>query len=292
MKRRVLVTGASGLLGGRLAVLLAPHAEIVTAHHALAGPGGLPSVPLDLASPASVDDAVRASRCDVVVHSAALADVDACESDPERAWRINARGTEYLLDAGRRAGAPVIAVSTDLVCRGDRAFAREDDAVDPQIVYARTKRAAEEAVLAAGGTVVRVPLIVGCGHGARGTASEQMRWALTALRRLPLFTDQFRSPTDAESIASALERLIASPRPGLFHLGGPERVSRHELGLRVARVFGLREDLIEPALASASRAAPRPADASLDSSRAARELGFRPRTLDEAIAGSRPGAAV
>lgn len=291
MKPRVLVTGAGGMLGGRLAALLSASADVVAARHRLPTPG-LPSVPFDLSSPQSVREALRASGCGTVVHCAAMADVGACERDPPAAWSINVTGTESLLAACARSGAWVIAVSTDLVCPGDRAFSREDDPVAPELVYARTKRAAEEAVLAAGGTVVRVPLIAGRGHGARGTVSEQIRWALEKGRAMRLFTDQFRTPTDPESIASALAVLIASPRPERFHLGGPERVSRHEIGLRVARAFGLREDLVEAAVSADATGPPRPADVSLDSSRAARELGYRPRPLDEAIAESRRGPAV
>jgi dTDP-4-dehydrorhamnose reductase len=83
--------------------------------------------------------------------------------------------------------------------------------------------------------------------------------------------------------------VLAGAWSGRYHLGGRERVSRYELGLRVARGLGLREDLIEPVTqAEAPLAAPRPADVSLDSARAARDWGWSSRSLEDAIAAGRP----
>jgi dTDP-4-dehydrorhamnose reductase len=105
-----------------------------------------------------------------------------------------------------------------------------------------------------------------------------------------LFTDQFRTPIDAASVADALLRLVERPLAGRFHLGGPERLSRHELGLRIARVLGLDAGGIEATTQAAlPLGAPRPADASLDSRRARAELGWAPRALDDAIRDSRRG---
>jgi len=88
----------------------------------------------------------------------------------------------------------------------------------------------------------------------------------------------------------ALTVLLTGDQPGRFHLGGPERVSRHELGLRVAAAHGLRTDTIEAVPdAAVPGPAPRPPDVTLDSGRARRELGYEPRPLDEMIRGDRPG---
>jgi len=101
---------------------------------------------------------------------------------------------------------------------------------------------------------------------------------------MTLFTDQYRTPVDAESVAAAIETLLKGSQTGRFHLGGPERLSRHELGLRVARIHGLDEGLIQ-GLRQAEHpiGVPRPLDVSLDSSRAHDELGWTPRPLEEGI---------
>jgi dTDP-4-dehydrorhamnose reductase len=99
-----------------------------------------------------------------------------------------------------------------------------------------------------------------------------------------LFTDLYRTPVDPESVADALRILLAGSGSGRFHLGGVERISRYELGLRAARVLGLPSALIQPVRqVDDPLGAPRPADVSLDSSRAWRELGWRARPLEDGL---------
>jgi dTDP-4-dehydrorhamnose reductase len=105
-----------------------------------------------------------------------------------------------------------------------------------------------------------------------------------------LFTDQYRTTIDPESVAEAASRLLAGSGAGRYHLGGPERLSRHALGLRVASALGLPADLIEAVRQpDVPMPAPRPPDVSLDSSRARRELGFEPRPLEQGIREGRDG---
>jgi dTDP-4-dehydrorhamnose reductase len=288
---RLLVTGASGLLGGRLAQLLAAGHDVVAMRHHAPVPVGLRDVEADILDPASVERALRIWDVEVVVHAAAEADADRCQADPERARRYNVDATRAIAALCRRRSARLIALSTDLVLPGDRPLSAEDARVPPPaLVYGRTKLEAEDAVLAEapGSSVLRVALVLGRGFGPRTTASEGIVAALAAGRRLRLFTDQFRTPIDPESVADAIDRLIPRNISGRFHLGGPERVSRYELGLRVARVLALPTDGIEAVRqAEGAIGAPRPADASLDVARARRELGWSPRPLDEAIGESR-----
>ena len=288
---RLLVTGASGLLGGRLAQLLASAHEVVAMRHRAQVPVGLRDVEADILDPASLERALRVSDAEVVVHAAAEADADRCQADPERARRYNLDASVALARLCRRRSARLIALSTDLVLPGDRAMSPEDASLaPPALVYGRTKLEAEEAILAEApdAAVLRVALVLGRGFGPRSTASEGIAVALGAGRRLRLYTDQFRTPVDPESVADAIDRVITRSVPGRFHLAGPERLSRYELGQRVARVLALPAHEIEAARqADHPTGALRPADASLDSGRARRELGWSPRPLDEAIGESR-----
>ena len=288
---RLLITGASGMLGGRLCALLATRHQVTAAVHAAAPPDGLPGIALDLASEASIAQVVRDARPDAVIHSAALADADRCERDPEAAALLNSRASERLAAVCVERGARLVALSTDLLLAGDRPLSDESVAPRPTLVYARTKRDAEEAVLRAspGFAVARVALVVGRGFSPRGTASEAALWGLREGRRLRLFTDQHRTPSDPESVADAIERLLAREACGLYQLGGAERVSRFEIGVRTARAFGLDESAIEPSTQQDAPGAPRPADCSMDIAKARRDLGWEPRPLDLAIRESRPG---
>lgn len=225
-------------------------------------------------------------RPQAIVHAAAIGRADHCQERPEEAERVNARLPGELARLCHERGLRLVALSTDLVFAGDRAFVREVDPASPLNVYGRTKLAGEEAVLEAcpAAAVARVALVLGRGHGARGTSTESVAWALRAGRAVRLFTDEYRTPVDAGSLADGLERLLEKGGTGRYHLGGPERLSRYELGLRVARVLGLPEAGIEAArqgeYAGAELRAP---DASLDSTRARRELGWEPAPVDDAI---------
>jgi dTDP-4-dehydrorhamnose reductase len=288
---RVLVTGAAGLLGGRVAALVARRFDVVAARHRTAPPARLSEVELDLLDPASLAAALERSRCDAVVHCAAQSNPDRSEAEPEPARRLNAEATADLARACHRRGLRLVALSTDLVFAGDRPFVREEDATGPPLVYGRTKLDGEVAALAeAPDTVLlRVALVAGRGHGRKGTSTESVAWALRAARPLRLYTDQMRTPVDSASVADAVVRALERPISGRFHLGGPERVSRYELGLRVAAVLGLSAEAIAPVTtAEMPQAGRRPLDTSLDSGRARRELGWEPRGLDEAIRDGRP----
>jgi len=287
---RILITGASGLLGGRLAELLAQRHSVVAASHVAQTPSGMESVSVDLRSADSMDAALASARPDAVVHSAACADADLCEREPETARALNAMATEHLAGLCVERGARLIAVSTDLVLSGERALSDESVAARPILEDGRSKRRGEDAVLAASPdfVVARVALVVGQGFGPRVTASEGVAWALRVGRRPRLFSDQFRTPVDPESVVDAIARILEGRGAGLFHLGGPERLSRHALGLRTARALDLDASLIDAALQAREPVGfLRPADCSMDSSRARRELGWQPRPLDEALRESR-----
>lgn len=288
----MLVTGGGGLVGGRLAALLAVRHEVVVGLRRSDGPRGMPSVGFDLLDPATHAEALEASRAQAVVNLAALADADACERDPVLAERSNVEAPARLARRCRRAGVRLVHASTDLVLPGDTPFLDERAPASPSLVYGRTKLAGEESVLAEGGVAVRVALVHGRGHGRRGTASETVAWALRAGRRVRLYTDQYRTPVDPESLAQAVDALLGGSQDGRFHLGGPERLSRYDMGRRVAALLGLDASLIDAVTqADAPQPAPRPADCSMSIDRARRELRYAPRPFDQGVREGRPAAA-
>ena len=290
--RRLLVTGAAGLLGGRLAQLLAGEFAVVAGVHQTPAPPGLAGVSLDLTSEQSVAAAFETVRPEAVLH-AGVANVDRCETHPAESEAVNVGGTALVATACARRGTRLVVLSTDLVFGGPvrEEGLGEADPPAPLMSYGHTKLAGEHEALrlCAGSAVARIALVCGRGYGPRGTCSEGVAWALRRGDRLRLFRDQWRTPVDAEAIAVALARLLLGQGEGRYHLGGPERVSRYEIGLRTAAAFGLAPTGIEAVTeATFSLGAPRPTDVSLDSSRARRELGFAPRPLDDMIKGGRP----
>lgn len=293
---RIVVTGASGLLGGRIVEVLSaelPAGDVLAVVRNGAPPEGCDVLRADLLAPDGADRVARAG--DVVVHCAAFADADACEREPEVARNQNEGVTTALADACSGARARLLFVSTDLVFDGEHAPARPDDEPRPILVYGRSKRAAERAALARGGPgacVVRVALVSGRGFGPRRTVTEGLADRIGAGVAVRLYEDEWRTPVDADSVAGALRTLCEKPDlSGVFHLGGPERLTRLDLGARVARAFGRSSALVGTGRRADHTGAPRPRDVSLDSSRARNELGFRPLTIEAAIAAGRPKGA-
>lgn len=284
---RVAVTGAGGLLGGRLARLLHERGfDVLALHRRAAPPAGPRAAALDLLSGDALSRLLDRERPDAVLHAAVLGRTDLCQERPDEATAANVELPRLLAGQCAERGIRLVALSTDLVFGGDRAPYREADTPRPLSVYGRTKQAGEQAVLEAfpAAVVARVSLVLGRGHGARGTSSESIAWALREGRAVSLFVDEHRTPVDPESVADATERLLTATASGIFHLGGPERLSRHELGRRVARALGLPEaGLVAARQEGYTGPDPRPADVSLDSQRARRELGWQPRPTDQAL---------
>jgi dTDP-4-dehydrorhamnose reductase len=267
----VLVTGASGLLGGYLLQELCRQATPAVAwsgpsHGAVAG---VALRPVDVADAAAVAGAFREDRPAAVIHAAALSRVADCFHDPDRAGRVNVEGARVLAGLAADARVRLVLVSTDLVFDGERGWYAERDPPSPLSVYGRTKVAAERAALAAPGAVVaRVSLLFGPGLTGRTGFFEQQAAALRAGRPLQLFEDEWRTPLSLRTAARALTALAASDIEGIVHVGGPERMSRLEMGRRLAAVLGSDASAIVPARREQVGAGePRPRDTSLDSSR-------------------------
>lgn len=228
---RILVTGASGFLGGfvQSAVRAAGHDLLTTARRS-------GDAALDLTAPRTADALQQGLRPDLVLHLAAMAKLDVCEADLERARRINALAAEALAE---RFGARMVMASTDLVFDGRRAPYGAGDAPAPLSAYGLSKAEGEERVRAHGGRVARLPLLFGPDALGRG-ASASLRAALAAGGLVSLFANEYRTPLHAADAARALVQAVVAPDgPGVLHLAGPERVSRWEFGRRFCRRHGL-----------------------------------------------------
>jgi dTDP-4-dehydrorhamnose reductase len=256
---RVLLTGASGQLGGYLRRELLGQ-EVVAWY-------GKRTV--DLTDREAVAAAFAEARPALVLHAAALASVAECYREPERAWAVNARGTQHLAELADTAGARLVLVSTDLVFDGERGGYRETDAAAPLSIYGRSKVAAEQAVLNCRNcVVVRVSLLFGPTLADNPSFFDQQVQALRKGEPLTLFRDEWRTPLSMVTAARGLLGIARSDYCGLLHVGGPERLSRLEMGQRLARSLGLSDATLVPATrAQVAAGEPRPRDTSLDSSR-------------------------
>jgi dTDP-4-dehydrorhamnose reductase len=291
MQMRVAITGANGLLGGEAVAQL----QLDARHEVLAlgrGPCRLPPgrygwADVDLGDGRSTGEALRAFGAQAVLHSGALTDVDACEREPLRAWRVNVDGTAEVAVACAALSARLVAVSTDYVFDGTAGPYGEDDLPNARGVYARTKRCGEEAalLLAAGCAVARVAVVYGGNPRARTTFATTSVERLSRGEQVRAFSDQYVSTTLASAGAErCLELLLASDHRGVLHLSDADVVDRVAFTRRLARRFGLREDLVVPVkLAELELLAPRPLRGGLKVDRATSLLASKPLSLDQAL---------
>jgi dTDP-4-dehydrorhamnose reductase len=279
----VLVTGANGLVGSRVAARLAQagHAVVATGRGPIREPiAGLPAieyVEVDVARPGALRNAIERAAPGAVVHCGAMTDVDACEADPPQAWAVNVSATAEAAVAARAAGVRFISLSTDYVFDGEagRSYT-EEDRPNPRGVYSRTKRAAEEAALLLGGdaAVARVSLVYTGRKGSRPTFAATAADALLAGKEVKAFSDQTNSPTLADNAAEMVVGLLQSGEKGLWHCSGATAVTRAEFARALARTLGAQEGLVVAVpMASMDLPAPRPRNSSLRVDKIRRLLG-------------------
>ena len=285
---RILVTGASGFLGWNLARHLLGEGEDEVFGTSLEhpAPAGLRTWRMDLKSPESILSTVRDCRPDVMIHTAALSRGDICEAHPERARLVNAEPVRRIGDALATLGAHLIYCSTDLVFDGLNAPYSEEDVPAPRMVYGRSKAEGEAESLAANcpSAVARLALMFGEGSPASGSFLRWMDAGLRGASGVTMFEDEFRSALYVRDAVDGLLRIARQKTTGIYHLAGPERLSRYEFAVRYARSFELDPGRVHPARqADAGGPIFRPPDVSLDISKARRELGFNPRAAQEAF---------
>jgi dTDP-4-dehydrorhamnose reductase len=274
---RLLLTGASGQLGGYLLQALAsgPDEVIAWSGHRGGTLLGHPLQPVDLADSVAVAASFAVARPEVVLHAGAWARVADCFRDPNQARRVNVDGTATLCTLAERAGVRVVFVSTDMVFDGDKAPYREEDEPAPLSVYGRTKAEAETVVRQLPqNVVVRLSLLVGPSIVGRPAFYDEQVQALRQGRPLKLFVDEWRTPLALADAARALLAIARSDVRGVLHVGGPERLSRFEMGRRLAAEEGLSEDHLVPVRRDdLPGLEPRPRDVSLDSARWRAQFG-------------------
>ncbi len=279
MTKRILITGGTGFLGGHLLRKARPDWDVYAIHRGRAVDApGINWIKADLTDSGETARAFAFVGPRSLIHAAALSDIDRCQARPDEARLVNTEASAGLAGLCRKTGCRMVFVSTDMVFDGTRGLYRETDATGPVNGYGETKVAAEQAVAAECPTAVcaRTALIYGIPAFGGRSFSHAMINRLSAGETVTLFTDQFRTPILAQNLADALLELAESDFAGILHLGGGERISRYDFGLLAASARGLPPYLIRPGrMNEPPPAAPRPADVSLDSSKASVVLGTR-----------------
>ncbi len=291
--QRVLITGANGLLGQELVHQMSSHPEydvLATARDnepRFTG-GSCGYLPLDITDWPSVSTVFQDFSPDVVINCAAMTQVDACETDREACWRINADAVDNLAKLCIANGSRLVQISTDFIFDGLDGPYKENARPNPLSYYGRSKLAGENAARRAGmeqWAIARTVLVFGSGE--KLTRSNFVLWVIDNLssgKSISVVTDQFRTPTYAPDLAKGIEGIVRFNKHGVYHLSGRDLYSIYDFAVAVAEAFNLDKRLILPTDGTQfTQTATRPPQTGFLILKAETELGFRPHSLEEAL---------
>ncbi len=283
---RLLITGASGLLGANFVLTAHKEHEVIAVYHR--HPivlDGVESISADLCQLGVAKKLFDRYQPDWIVHCAAATDVDACEDDSDTAFRINSTMAGYVATAAAETQARLIHISTDAVFDGGAWHYSESDPTEPFNTYGRSKLAGEKKVSQAHpeSTIVRTNIFGWNAHRKFSLAE----WFLDRLERgihTPGFSNVFFSPILVNDLIGRIIQLLKINHSGIIHLAGADCISKYEFGRELAEIFQLDPKLVNPVGSeNAGLTAPRAERLCLRSEHIERVLGSNPVSVREGL---------
>ena len=289
---KILITGSNGLLGQKIVRQLKKKNKPFLATSL--GENRNPDCPhtfyrqLDISNEDEVNEVFTEYNPDAVIHTAAITNVDYCETNAELCHKVNVTATAYLFAAAQRVEAHFSLLSTDFVFDGAKGDYSETDATNPLSVYANSKVDAESILTKSPSrnwSIIRTIIVFGEGNNL--SRSNIVLWAKDALssgKELNIIDDQYRAPTWADDLAWACIRIAELHKTGIYHISGPETFSIYELVTRVARYCGLdTTSLNKTTSESLNQAAKRPPKTGFDLSKSRNEIDYRPMCFEDSL---------
>jgi dTDP-4-dehydrorhamnose reductase len=292
---KLLVIGDTGLVGSKVASMAASAGYEAHGTHNARGSIIPRSVRLNIVDRDATMNLFEQVRPTAVVNTAALHNVDYCETHREEAEKVNVEGTRNLADAAAKYGSRLLHLSTDYVFDGFAGHYTEEDQPHPLHYYAETKLESEKvASQAPSYAIARPSVIYGWNpleaSGVASSSGKTINFAMFVLDKLKknepvkAVRDQYSSPTFADNLAQAILKLARFQGNGVFHTAGRTCMSRYEFAVKLAQLFDYPKDLIQPVYTSDfKQAAQRPKNSCLKVDKAEHLLGMRFMTAEEGI---------
>lgn len=280
--KKILVTGAFGQLGTSLCEVLS-NKSILATGRIITTTEKYRSVELDITNQKNVEELIHNYKPDIIIHLAAMTDVDGCEKDPEIAFDVNVRATENLLKNFR---GKFIYISTDYVFDGEEGPYSEDDKVNPVSVYGKTKLYGESLIKESDIDWVILRSNIIFSYNDRTKASF-VNWVVDSLKRKQIITvvnDQWNNPTWTNDLANVISMIIKKNISGLYHYGGGDFLNRLEFAKMIASAFSLDRELIQPITTpELNWLAQRPLKSGLYTNKIELDLGIEPLPIQKAL---------
>lgn len=274
--KKILITGGSGLLGGNLAKIACERFETHAAYY------GHPikikncnTFSLDIKNPDAARQMVTKINPELIVHTAALTNVDYCEDHQKDAWDLNVEGTRNMAKAAGEVDAKFIYISTDSVFDGKKGMYTEEDTPNPLNYYAKTKLEGEKLLsqFDLNFTIIRT-CIYGWNTQEKFSLAEWVINELQNKKKVAMFKDIFFAPILVNNLSEAIFEVAKLDLRGVLNVAGVERCNKFQFGRKIADVFDMDNTYITPISIEdfTGFKAPRPRDPSLDVSKAKKKL--------------------
>lgn len=290
--KKILITGSNGLLGQKLVYNLKQRKDVelyatAIGENRLIDKSGYSFLSLDITDRNNVNKVIENVGPDVIINTAAMTNVDACEINKEACWKINVDAVNYLVEASLKFNSHFIHLSTDFVFDGESGPYSEKDTPNPLHYYAESKLAAEKIIQKKSNNWAVLRTIIIYGITDNMSRSNLVLWSKGEIEKgntIRVVNDQYRSPTLAEDLAEGCIAVADKNAQGIYHLSGPETNSILELVHKVAEYYNLDKSKIIPVTsASLNQPAKRPLKTGFIIEKAKTDLNFNPMNFDEGI---------
>jgi dTDP-4-dehydrorhamnose reductase len=291
---KILLTGSNGLLGQKLVELIKSKNEfqlIATGRgeNRLPFTDGYQYLSLDITDLKAVNEVFEKYKPTIVIHGAAMTNVDQCELEKEACWIQNVIATRNIAEATKSTGAFLLHVSTDFIFDGSKGPLTEDDKPAPVSFYGYSKLAAEELIMKMEGfkwSIARTVLVYGIAHDmSRTNIILWVKKSLEDKKNIKVVDDQWRSPTLAEDLAMGCYLIAKKKAEGVFNISGKDFLNPYQMAMKVVDFFKLDGSYITKADSSTfSQPAKRPLTTGFVIDKAIKELGYKPHSFEEGIA--------
>jgi len=287
--KTLCVTGGNGLLGTKIIQISQNRYRTVSIdiHDAPnISSNNVEYIQCDITDREYICKQIRRVNPDCIIHTASMTNVDKCETEQERAWRINVNGTENVAGACRDLRCKMIHVSTDYVFDGEKGPYSEEDETNPLSFYGKTKLESEKIVKAMldDFVIARTMVLYGFAPKVRPNFVTWLIEKLENNQRISIVTDQYGNPTLADDLARALLVLFEKDGKGIYHTAGGEWLSRYDFALKIAEVFRLDSLLIDATTSDKiNQPAPRPLLSGLKVDKIKNEMQIKFLTIAEGL---------
>jgi dTDP-4-dehydrorhamnose reductase len=288
---RILVTGSNGLLGQKLTKVLQEDTNvflIATARGKSALPVGRGEFhSVDISDPQNVETVLRLTRPDIIINTAAMTQVDDCETQRDACWKANVTAVENLVKCCSAQQIHLVHVSTDFIFDGSHGPLDENETPAPVNYYGESKLAAEKVIQKSSisWAILRTVLVFGITNDM--SRSNIVLWVKNSLEQkkpIQVVNDQWRTPTLAEDLAQGCYLAAKKRAKGIYNISGKDFLSPFDIAIKTAEFFKLDTSLIKPTDSTKFvQPAKRPLITGFTIDKARKELGYEPHSFEEGL---------